>query len=495
MKKIVASVFTLIQIILTIVFLYHLNKLLPLKYLLAAAAVLSLFVLLSLFLTFCKKTKTAVFPISILLIILLSVGTYYVRLPLNMLENNTNDDPNGSQYNKEYVSIVVMQDAKIETIADLDGQAVGIDNSFEADKMNFAWDWIAQNYAYDYKVTKYDQIELMLDDLYSGKVAALVLDSARYPIFDDIKEDFINETREIVQLNIDYSALYALTPTPLPTNTPTPLPEGMELPTGEITERPFIVYISGIDTYGSIASRSRSDTNVLMAIDPVKKKILLVSTPRDTYTPLYNKSNGVYDKLTHAGLYGPECSMGTLAALYNTQIDYYVRINFTSVIDIVDAIGGIDVNSARSFHTNHLGGYSFNSGINHLDGKATLAFCRERYAFADGDFQRGRNHLEVIKGLINRVTSPSILTNYVSLMNSLNGSFQTNMTTDEITSLIKMQLNDAATWNFESLTLQNTGARSTTCYSMPGPSLYVGKVVESSRQAIEDELANFMYRQ
>lgn len=492
MKKIIATVLTVIQIILSIIFLFQIFSFSN-KFGLLAAAVLALFALMSIVLTFWKKTKTAVFPISLILIAVLFVGIYYIAITFNMLDKNTGNPAGDVANDGEYVSIIVMKDSDIEAVADLDGKAVGLDNSFEADKMNFAWDWITKEYPFNYNVNKYTDFELMLNDLCSGAVSGIVLDSSRYDMCDDVRADFIENTKALAQLKIDYSSLYALTPTPLPTNTPTPLPTGYELPTGEITERPFIVYISGIDTYGSIGKRSRSDTNILMAVDPVKKKILLVSTPRDTYTPLYNKSNGVYDKLTHAGIYGPECSMGTLATLYNTTIDYYVRINFTSVINIVDAVDGIDVYSAYTFNSKNLKGYSYVKGMNHLDGKSTLAFCRERYSFPDGDYQRGRDHIEVIKGLINRVTTPSILINYPSLINALSGSFQTNMTTDELTSLIKMQLDDGASWSMESMTLENKGGSSRTCYSMPGPALYVGHVVESSRQAIEDALANFMY--
>lgn len=491
MKKIIASVFSILHLILTLVFLFLLFQLnvLPADIYLIITGILAIFAAVSLCLTFGKKVRSAVFPISIIFIGLLSVGSYYIHITDKMLEQATGNTPNTVQSEDEYVSVIVMADAEIETISDLDGKTVGTDHSFEADKMDYALEWISENYTVNYNETPYDRIDTLIDDLYSDKLSAIIMDSARYSICDDIKENFHSETREIAKLKIDYSKLYALTPTSTPTNTPTEAPDA---PQGGITERPFIVYISGIDTYGSINTRSRTDTNILMAVDPVRKKILLVSTPRDTYTPLYNVSGDVKDKLTHSGLYGPECSMGTLATLYNTRIDYYVRVNFTSVIDIVDALGGIDVYSAHTFHTNHLGGYSFTEGTNHLTGNATLAFCRERYAFADGDYQRGRNHIEVIKGVINRAISPSILINYPSLISALSGSFQTNMTSDELTSLIKMQLADGASWSFESMTLVNRGSTSTTCYSLSGPSLYVGIVDETSRQSIEDALAAFM---
>lgn len=491
MKKIFASVFSILHLILTLVFLCLLFKLnvLPADIYLIITGVLAIFAAVSLCLTFGKKVRAAVFPISVIFICILSVGSYYIHITDKVLEESTGNSIDNIQSEDEYVSVIVMADAEIETISDLDGKTVGTDKSIEADKMSFALDWILKNYPVNFTENPYDRIDTLIDDLYSGEISAIIMDSSRYAICDDVRENFLSETREIAKLKIDYSALYALTPTSTPTNTPTESPDA---PQGGVTERPFIVYISGIDTYGSIGTRSRTDTNILMAVDPVNKKILLVSTPRDTYVPLYNVSGDVKDKLTHSGLYGPECSMGTLATLYNTQIDYYIRVNFTSVIDIVDALDGIDVYSAYTFNSRNLRGYSYVEGTNHLDGKATLAFCRERYSFPDGDYQRGRNHIEVIKGVINRAISPSILINYPSLISALSGSFQTNMTSDELTSLIKMQLADGASWNFESMTLVNKGSTSTTCYSLSGPALYVGIVDETSRQEIEDALAAFM---
>lgn len=492
MKKTIAYLLSSIQLILTLAFLYQLHKLnvLPTKFFLIVTGVLLLFAALVFFLSKAKKVRFPVFIITIIFIGLLAVGNHYLNITNNLFEKvvvNPAEDPS---YNDEYISIITLSDTEIEAVSDLEGKNVGIDNSFEADKMNYASEWVMKEYPVVYNETGYIQLDFLLNALYDGSVDAIIMDSSRYSLCDDIKSDFLTVTKEVVKLKVDYSNLYALTPTPTPTNTPTPAPS---LPEGGITEKPFIVYISGIDTYGTISSRSRSDTNIIMAVDPVDKKILLVSTPRDTYVPLYNVSGETKDKLTHAGLYGPECSMGTLATLYNTTIDYYVRVNFSSVIDIVEALDGIDVYSAYNFSTHHLGGHYFQKGTNHLNGNSALAFCRERYAFPDGDFQRGRNHIEVIKGLINKITSPSILVNYPDLISALSGTFQTNIPSEDLTNLIKMQLADGASWTIESMTLENTGGSSTTCYSLYGPALYVGFVKESSRAAIEKALSDLMY--
>ena len=491
MKKAFAYLFSIVQLILACAFLYQLFKfdILPPDLFLIAGGVILLFSALTLFMAKAKRVKTSVFLISLIFIGILAYGNYSLYITDGLLENNLNKNIANAQPVEEYISVIVMADAEIESISDLNDYTLGIDTSFESDKMNYASDWILENYSVSYTELSYDRLDLLINDLYSGSIAAILMDSTRYSLCDDIQQDFHTETKEVAKLKVDYSEFYALTPTTAPTNTPT---VSTEQPEGDITERPFIIYVSGIDTYGTIAAKSRSDTNILMAVDPIDKEILLITTPRDTYTPLYNVSGEAYDKLTHAGLYGPECCMGTLATLYNTDIDYYIRVNFSSVVDIVNALDGIDVYSAYSFNSANVWGYYFQKGMNHLYGDATLAFCRERYSFPDGDNQRGRNHIEVIKGIINKCTSPSILMNYSNLISSLNGSFETNISTDELTSLIKMQLDDGASWTFESMALENIGSTSTTCYSLYGPSLYVGLVDETSRQAIEDALIEFM---
>ncbi|MGN0165196.1 MAG: LCP family protein [Lachnospiraceae bacterium] len=491
MKRVFAYIFSSIQLILAILFLYQLFRfnILPADIFCIVGGIVLLFSALTLFLSKAKKVRWPVFVIAVIFIAILSMGNYYLYITRGVLNNATGKNIYSVPV-EEYISVIVLSDTDAESIADLNGLPVGVDTSFEGDKMKFASEWITKQYKAQYTETIYDRLDLIIDDLYNGTITAIIMDSTRYTLCDDIKESFHSDTKEIAKLKIDYTEYHKVNPTNTPTPTPTKAP--VDVDEGGITEKPFIVYISGIDTYGDIASRSRSDTNILMAVDPVNKKILLVSTPRDTYTPLYNISGDVKDKLTHAGLYGPECSMGTLATLYNTQIEYYIRINFSSVVEIVNALDGIDVYSAYTFNSRNKAGYSYVEGMNHLDGDATLAFCRERYSFPDGDYQRGRNHIEVIKGVINRCTSPSILMNYSSLMSALNDSFQTNMAMDDITSLIKMQLDDGASWSFESMTLANTGSFSTTCYSLSGPSLYVGIINETSRQEIEDALAEFI---
>lgn len=226
----------------------------------------------------------------------------------------------------------------------------------------------------------------------------------------------------------------------------------------EVTKEPFLVYITGVDVYGDLSEQGRSDVNKVMAIDPVEKKILLIDIPRDYYIPQtcqYDQK----DKLTHTGFFGVDCTVSSIENFLDIDINYFVRVNFSSVVDIVDALGGIDVYSDYTFDTHMAAaGYHFDEGWNHLDGMEALMFSRERYAFLDGDNQRIKNQTKVLEAIIDKVASPAIITNYMSFMDVMAKTIQTNLTENDIYALIQMQLNDLASWNIESHAMEGEGA-------------------------------------
>ena len=220
----------------------------------------------------------------------------------------------------------------------------------------------------------------------------------------------------------------------------------------------FCAYISGIDTFGSVSTRSRSDVNILAVVNRNTRQLLLVTTPRDFYVPL-SISDGSPDKLTHAGIYGIEVSMDTLEMIYDVQIDYFLRMNFTGFIDIIDALGGVDVYSQYSFSTAmQTDTYHYDSGVNHLGGRAALAFARERHSFGDGDFQRGRNQMAVIKGVVEAMESSQLLKNFSQVMDELANSFETNMSKKEVGEIVQEQLDSNKEWNILTYEVQGTPA-------------------------------------
>ena len=250
----------------------------------------------------------------------------------------------------------------------------------------------------------------------------------------------------------------------------------------KITKEPFVVYLSGVDNRGELTEKARSDVNILAVVNPTTKQAALINTPRDYYVDLAGTDSK--DKLTHAGLYGVETSMATLGNLYGVDVEHYLRINFAGFINIIDAIGGVDVYSDQAFTSVGSPGYydptTFAEGWNHLDGKSALAFARERHAFKTGDIQRGINQMKVIDAMANKLKSPALLMGFSKLMDAAADCFVTSLSQEQISALVRMQLGDLANWDIQSYTVTGSGAKSTKCYSAKGQSLYVMKPDENS---------------
>lgn len=242
-----------------------------------------------------------------------------------------------------------------------------------------------------------------------------------------------------------------------------------------VTEEPFNVYISGIDVYGEIKKESRSDVNLIATVNPKTHKILITTTPRDYYVPIPGVSGGQNDKLTHAGVYGIDTSIATLENLYETEIPFFVRVNFTSVEEIVDVMGGVDVESELAFQTGKEAGaiVDVKEGKNHFNGKEALAFVRERKSLAAGDNQRGKNQQALLTALIKKTMSPMILFRANGMINSVAGNAETNMAEAQLKSLIRMQLDDLEGWDIESVAATGDDSTKQYCYSYSGGPLYV----------------------
>ena len=262
----------------------------------------------------------------------------------------------------------------------------------------------------------------------------------------------------------------------------------------KITKEPFVVYLSGVDTRGDLTDKARSDVNIIAAVNPVTKQVVLINTPRDYYVDLAGTNSK--DKLTHAGLYGVQTSMDTLGNLYGVDVQHYIRINFAGFINVIDALGGVDVYSDQAFTSVGSPGYydptTFVEGWNHLDGKAALAFARERHAFKTGDVQRGINQMKVIDAMLNKIKSPALLMGFTKILDAVSDSFVTSLSTNQISALVRMQLSDFAEWNIERYTVTGTSGSSTKCYSAKGQKLYVMKPDEASVAKAKEMIAAVM---
>lgn len=257
-----------------------------------------------------------------------------------------------------------------------------------------------------------------------------------------------------------------------------------------VTEEPFHVYIGGIDVYGDIKQESRSDVNLIATINPKTHKILITTTPRDYYVYIPGVSGDSRDKLTHAGTYGINTSISTLENLYDIKIPFYVRVNFTSVEEIVDVMGGVDVESEVAFTTSKAAGeiVDVKEGMNHFNGKQALAFVRERKALQTGDNQRGKNQEALLTAMIKKAVSPMILIRANSMINSVAGNAETNLSEKQLKELLKMQISDMKGWEIESVAAEGDDSGKRYCYSYQGGPLYVTVPYERSVEEIKEKM-------
>lgn len=424
-----SAVFLLISIIF-LVLLYMLDKL-PLMYYAVVAVIVFIIALMLISLQMSKKihktNKTLGKIIMAILSAVMIFGSVYIYRTNSAIKNIVLDNTN-----KIEVSVIVLKDSPIESIEDL-SQTIGNINVGDYSYIEKALDEIREvNSAFS--IQDYVAFDRFADALYNGDVEAIILNEAFRSQFDENHPEFSNETRVI------QSYVYEEEQKDISVNV-------------DVTSEPFTVYLTGIDQSGSISTVGRSDVNKVMTVNPATHQIFIVDIPRDYYIPQVCQANQL-DKLTHTGIFGVDCTVESVSNYMGIDINYYVRINFSSLEKIVDALGGIDVNSEYAFSA---GGYTFTQGVNHLNGAQALAFSRERYSFGGGDNVRIANQTRVLTGIINKVTSPAIITNYLSFLDAISGTFQTNMSENEINSLIKMQLNDMQGWTITSDALTGTG--------------------------------------
>lgn len=238
----------------------------------------------------------------------------------------------------------------------------------------------------------------------------------------------------------------------------------------DVTKDTFVIYISGNDV-NYAATRANSDVNILVFVNPVTKQILLLNTPRDFYIPISVSPDGALDKLTHCGTQGIQCSIDSLNDYYDIDISYYAQLNFTGFKRLVDAMGGITVYSEKEFFSTNEG-IHFVQGANEVNGEQALAFVRERKQFGSGDHARGKHQMAVIKGMIQKMSSGALLTNYSQILDSMGGYFRFNVPQEDLSAIVKMQLNDMAEWNIQSYAVSGVG-RNDVCYSMGNRKTYV----------------------
>ncbi|WP_281790408.1 LCP family protein [Faecalibaculum rodentium] len=393
------------------------------------------------------KIMVGAFAVSVILTAVFGTGSYYLYRTSGTLSAITAVKKTSN--NK--VSLIVPVDSSIETPEDIAGKRVGVLKNIDKGGTEQALTQLEKRTDAQYELVELDSVPQEVLSLYTGEVDAIVLNEAYRTNVMELEgyEDFSDRTRVLFQASFKTDA----------TNE--------ALAVSDVTTRPYNILISGNDTYGDVGELSRSDVNMIVTINPVTSTVLLTSIPRDSYVPVdcgdaYACAQGQLDKITHTGINGITSTKQTLEQLLDIDINYTFRVNFSSVTNIVDSLGGIDIEvpegqAVETFYADStLEGVT--EGRNHLDGERALAFARERYAYIDGDNQRVRNQQMVLKAIFDKATSPEIIVNYPNLLQALESAFDTTLTQDEITNFIKYQIQARPGWKFESYQLSGEGA-------------------------------------
>ncbi len=430
-KRKKGSIFVWIQLVLTLAVLFVLYKInmMPMQYLVITGAVLLLLFVLSFGLCYSYRSRSGGRVLSIIISLLLGVLLGYLFKTYSVLDQIT-----GADTKIDEMTVLVLTEDPAQSLADTAGYVYGM-TSTDSKNANEMLEEVREQTGAEVATASFTSYTEEAYALLNGQIGAIIFNEAYREMIETDFPGFSESTRILSTKTIKTKVEVSKN-------------------SKKVAKEPFLVYITGIDTYGEISKTSRSDVNILAAVNPTTHKILLVSTPRDSYVELAPEGTGVnnaYDKLTHAGIYGVQESISTLQNLYGVKIDYYVRVNFSGFETIVDALGGITVDSDYAFLSND--GEWFDEGPNELDGRRALSFARERYAFEDGDFQRGRDQMKVIKAIIDKAMSPAILGNYTQLLDSVADSMETSMTTSEIGDLVQMQLSSGEQWNIENYTV------------------------------------------
>lgn len=448
--RVFGVIFSIVMIAATMYLLFNIIKLnvLPAKLLFLITIV---FVLLDLIfiLLLCFATKGVVSKIiCIIFSLAISLGSclggYYMSKTGGLLSSMTNV----AKHSKNTVSIVVKESSDMKKKTDLAGRSVGtLANINTTGSKKILKELTNSGISMEQK--EFGSMTEMLESFYNGEVDSIVIsESSRTQITDmEAYANFDNNTRVVYQTSYKVQ------------NT------DKAKAVSNITNTPFNVLISGSDTRGGFDENGRSDVIMVATVNPKTGTILLTSIPRDFYVTTACDAGdgcqqGALDKITHTGIHGTNTTKRTVEQLLGIEINYTFKVGFDTVTDIVDAVDGIDVNVEPGYECNnflHAPGLSVHAGVNHLNGEQALGYARERYAYSEGDRQRTKNQQQVLMGIVDKITSPAIVTNYAQIMDSMANTFSTTMSNDEISSLIKYQLNKNPKWKMEQYMVNGTG--------------------------------------
>lgn len=458
----IIGIFLVILVLINLCLILKYNVL-PLKYLIVYLLLAVILPILIFYASLNKKLKRAakIFFIVIEIIYILVLGSAFIYLnrTFSFLDNLTSN----SEYQMTNYYVIALKDSKYTSLNNVVNKKIG----YVDENVDKALNKLKNAVTFEEK--EYNAYDKLFSDLYEKNIQGLLITEFYYEMMAEEDETVGSKTQIIYKFSLS---------------------EKIEkvIKEADVTNETFILYISGIDSYGNVNSLTRSDVNIIASINPNTNEVLLINIPRDYYVTLHGK--GKKDKLTHAGIHGIDMSIHTIEDLLDIEINYYLRVNYSALQKLVDALGGVDVYSNYSFNTVGTGyNYSFKKGYNHVNGMQALQFSRTRKAFKYGDRVRGENQQAIIEAIIKKSCSKAILTKYTDILDALNGSFATNMETNDITKLINMQLDKMPSWDIKSISLSGSDAYDYT-YSSPSALRYVmvpdEKTVENAKNALKE---------
>ncbi len=438
-------------------------NMIPTRYLLIAAGAVLLLVIITIIFLLIKGNSVALRRVrqiigSILSVIIIASsisGAVFVGKINHTVSSITMETTTSN-----VVGVYVMKSNAAQSIVDIKDYKFAITPQFDYENTTLALGDINKVLSTSVATIAYDNVTDMVDALFKEEVDAIILNEAYSHILAEQEKYFMfaDDTRIVYEYKV-------LEERPQKEDTKKDNKEK------SLAEEPFIAYVSGSDTLTSTLQTSRSDVNILAVVNPTTKQILLLNTPRDTYVGTTKSKNLEKDKLTHCGLYGIDCSISTLEKFYDIEVDCYAQINFTGFKTLIDDIGGVTVYCEKAFTS--ADGFKYKKGENTLNGEYALSFVRERDAFGDGDHQRGRDQMKVIIAILEKArNSTALLENYSDILDDLSGMFVTDMSSSDMSALVKMQLDDMAEWNIKTYGLIGEG-KSKTTYSVPNQKAYV----------------------
>lgn len=437
-----------VQFLVSCVFIYMLNKLaiFPDKFMIGIIIIILALCAITYVLQFKSKEKSIRSIISKVLATLLSILLIFASVQIYKGTSFINGF-SGANFETRAMSVIVLKDSNYLKIEQLNDKVIGKNSTIDRENTKNALEELNSKIS-NVSYNDYSNWKELGNALYNEEVDAILMNESFRAMIEEEYPEFESETRVIYQVEIKVKTEDIANH-------------------GSVDDGVFNILVTGIDTYGPVSTKSRSDVNMIVTVNMNTHKILMTGIPRDYYVKL--DSIGEYDKLTHSGIYGINETVNTISNLLDVDIDYYFRINFSSLINIVDVLGGIDVYSDQYLN---LGGIEIQQGMNHMNGEMALRFARERYSYLPGDNHRIQNQQAVMMAIIDKLTSSAVITNYQSVLEGVDGTFETNMSSDDLMSVIKAQLSDMQGYEMINQYLSGTGNMTYGLYSMPDYYLY-----------------------